>query len=64
MLIVAVVFAAIAEVIEQETVVVPEQDQPADAVAETNVTPGGNVSVSTPAVIGAAAWPRFCTWML
>ena len=64
MFMVAVVFAAIADVMEQETVALPEQDHPADALAETNVTPAGNVSVSTPAVIGAAAWPRFCTWML
>jgi hypothetical protein len=64
MLMVAVVFAAIADVMEQEIVVVPEQDQPADAVTETNVTLAGNVSVRTPTVTGAAAWPRFFTWMV
>jgi lipid-binding SYLF domain-containing protein len=63
MLMVAVVFAAMADVMEQEIVVVPEQDQPADAFAETNVTLAGSVSVSTPLVMGAAACPRFCTFM-
>ena len=64
MLMVAVVFAAMADVMEQEIVALPEQDQPADALAETNVTPVGKVSVSTPAVTGAAAWPKFCIWMV
>ena len=64
MLIVAVVFAAMAEVREQEIVVVPEQAQPADALAETNVTLAGSVSVSTLLVMGAADCPRFCTFMV
>jgi 2-keto-4-pentenoate hydratase len=52
---------AIAEVIEQETVVVLEQDHPADGETETNVTPAGNVSVSTLEVTGAVSCPLFWT---
>jgi hypothetical protein len=57
--IVAVAPMAIGEVIEQETVAVPAQDQPAEGVAETKVTPAGNVSVRTLAVTGAVSCPLF-----
>ncbi len=55
----AVAPIAIGEVMEQETGPVPEQDHPAEAVAETNVAPAGRVSVSTFAVAGMVACPRF-----
>jgi hypothetical protein len=52
---------AMAEVMEQEMVVVPVQDQPEDALEETKVTVAGRVSVRTFEVTGAASWPRFWT---
>ena len=57
--IVAVLPIAIGEVMEQDTVVVPVQDQPAEALEETNVAPAGSTSVSTLAVAGIVACPRF-----
>ena len=57
--IVAVVPIAIGEVMEQLTAAVPVHDQPEEATTETFVRPAGRVSVSTLALTGAAAWPRF-----
>lgn len=55
----AVVPIGIAVVIEQETVVVPVQDHPEEALTDTKVTPEGSVSVRTFDVTGALNCPRF-----
>ena len=59
MAIVAVAPIGIAEVMEQEMVVVPVQDQPDEDVTETKVTLAGKVSVRIFEVAGALSWPRF-----
>ena len=59
MAIVAVAPIGIAEVMEQEMVVVPLQDQPEEDVTETKVTFEGKVSERTFEVAGALSWPRF-----
>ena len=55
MVMLAVAFAAIGEVVEQVTVDVPEQDHPAGAARFTLVRPAGSASDRTLAVAGAAA---------
>jgi hypothetical protein len=57
--ILAVAPMGIADVMEQEIVLVPLQDHPADGVTDTNVTPAGSVSVRTLDVTGAFNCPRF-----
>ena len=59
MVIVAVLCAAIAAVLEQVTVAVPEHDQPADAATDTLLRPAGRVSVRMLELAGALAWPKF-----
>jgi hypothetical protein len=55
----AVAPIAMGVVMEQETVVVPAQDHPEEALTDTNVTLAGSVSVRTFDAAGALNCPRF-----